>query len=81
MWVAGMSHFNSLSDGAIEIALETIKEGNVVYYDIFTRDDKPDIEVEQFVVEIDDDIEGEYHITLWNDEPVYFQRYRRNKAQ
>ena len=75
-----MSCFNSLSEGAQEIAKEILNGGNVVYYDIFTKDDKPDIEVEQYVVEIENDIEGEYHITLWNDEPVYFQRYRRNKA-
>lgn len=76
-----MSKFNSLSETEQEIAKEILNNGYVVYYDNFTKADQLDIEIEQFVVEIDDDVEGEYHITLWNDEPVYFQRYRRNKAQ
>lgn len=73
-----MSRFNSLSDGAIEIALETIKDGDVVYYDNW-HDDILHVNIEQYVIESSDDLEGEYHITLWDGEPVYFTRYKRDK--
>ena len=73
-----MSRFNSLSEGAIKIALENIKEGDVVYYDNWF-DDVLHVNIEQYVIELDNDLEGEYHITLWDEEPVFYARYKRDK--
>ena len=71
-----MSKFNSLSEAEQEIAKEMIYDGDVISYDCFTKSDNPEIEIEQYVVATAEDPESEYHITLWNDEPVYFKRYK-----